>query len=167
MRGVRHAGAALALAVALASCATSYQSSAFTGGFEETPLSPNVFQVRFRGNGYTRPERAADFALLRSAEVALEHGFTHFVIVDSRDATTLNTWTSPSTSRTTIDLSTYGNMTHGTATTTHAGGEAVVWQKPSTSNTIVCFTERPPRVPLVYDAMFLRASLRKKYGLDD
>jgi hypothetical protein len=57
MRSLKHGVAVFALMAALASYVTKYQSSAYTGGFEETPLSPNVFQVRFRGNGYTPPRR--------------------------------------------------------------------------------------------------------------
>ena len=34
-------------------CATSYQSKGFTGGFSETQVSANSFQVYFQGNGYT------------------------------------------------------------------------------------------------------------------
>jgi hypothetical protein len=167
MRYVRNGGAALALAAALAACATGYQSSGLTGGFEETQLAPNVFQVRFQGNAYTKPERAADYALLRSAEVVLENGFTHFAIVDSKDAAKLGTWTTPGRSTTTIDARTRSGRTTGTATTTQTGGQTVVYQKPSTSNTIVCFKGQPELDAIVYDAAFLRASLRKKYGMKD
>lgn len=167
MRGIWSVGAALALTVMLAACATSYQASGFTGGFEETQFSPNVFQVRFQGNGYTQPERAADFALLRSAEVALEYGFTHFAIVDSKDAAKLGSYTTPRTAYTTGSANTYGNTTYGSATTTYQGGQTFIYQKPSTSNTIVCFKEQPQIDGLVYDAAFLRASLRKKYRMKD
>lgn len=151
----------------LAACATSYQASGLTGGFEEIQLSPNVFQVRFQGNGYTQPERAADFALLRSAEVALENGFTHFAIVDSKDATKLSSYTTPHSSYTTGSANTYGNTTYGSATTTYQGGQTFIYQKPSTSNTIVCFKEQPAHVPMAYDAAFLRNSLRKKYEMKE
>jgi hypothetical protein len=60
----------------VAACATPYQSRGLAGGFSETQLSENMFQVYFRGNGYTREERVDDFALLRSAELAEEHGFS-------------------------------------------------------------------------------------------
>ena len=47
-----------------------------SGGFTESQLDTNVFRVTFKGNGYTSPDRAEDMALLRSAELALQHGFT-------------------------------------------------------------------------------------------
>src|SRR5262245_65287639 len=61
----------------LSGCATSYQSNGFTGGYSETQLAPDVFRVAFRGNRYTSPEQARDFCMLRAAELALQHGFTH------------------------------------------------------------------------------------------
>jgi len=57
------------LAFILQGCATSYQKTSFTGGYSETQLDENVFNVSFKGNGYTSRERVADFTLLRSAEL--------------------------------------------------------------------------------------------------
>jgi hypothetical protein len=64
------------------SFATPYQASGLFGGYEERRLSENSFKVFFHGNRYTRGERAADFALLRSAEVADQHGFPYFVVAE-------------------------------------------------------------------------------------
>ena len=47
----------------VAACATTYQPSGLTGGFDEVQLDTNVYQVSFRGNGYTSAERAADLCL--------------------------------------------------------------------------------------------------------
>lgn len=77
----------LILSILLAGCATTYQRSSFSGGYSETRLGDNIFQVFFKGNGYTGRERAVDFCLLRSAEVAIENGFRYFVIVDSEKHT--------------------------------------------------------------------------------
>jgi hypothetical protein len=59
---------------------TPYQPSGLIGGYEERQLSANSFKVFFHGNGYTRGDRASDFTLLRSAEVAEQNGFPYFVI---------------------------------------------------------------------------------------
>jgi len=48
-------------------------------------LDNNIFQVSFLSNGATTRERTSDLALLRSAEVALEHGFRYFIIVKSHN----------------------------------------------------------------------------------
>ena len=73
---------AASLMAIVCACATSYQSKRMSGGFSETRLGENVFQVSFRGNAYTHEERVADFTLLRSADLTLENSFRYFVIVD-------------------------------------------------------------------------------------
>ena len=55
------------------------------GGYEELQLSENMFTVSFRGNGYTRKQRAIDFCLLRCAEITENHGYKYFTIVDQRN----------------------------------------------------------------------------------
>ena len=37
------------------------------------------------GNGFTPPRQAADFAMLRAAEIALEHKFRYFTILGEFD----------------------------------------------------------------------------------
>lgn len=66
--------------LALSGCATAYQSKGMTGGFSETHLSERVYQVRFRGNGYTSQDRVSEFILRRCAELTLEHGFRWFTL---------------------------------------------------------------------------------------
>ena len=160
----------------LAACATRYQPQGMTGGFSSTQLDANVFQVTFKGNGNTSPERANDFTLLRSAELALANGFQYFTIIDSQRYSKDSTYTTPSTATTNINANTngiansYGNNTNysshtqGTATTTVSGGQTYTISKPRTSNTIVCFKEKPDGFS--YNAQFIANSLREKYGLD-
>ena len=160
------------VAVFLVSCSTAYQSVGFTGGYSGTQLDENVFQVSFRGNGYTRQERANDLALLRSAEVALENGFPFFAIIDGQRYAEHATWTAPSSSTTNFNATTYGNLssgmytgnTYGTATTTNYGGQTFVVRRPTASNTILCFKERPEG--FVYNAASIVKSMKEKYGLE-
>ncbi|MEM0961030.1 MAG: hypothetical protein AAGK21_00655 [Bacteroidota bacterium] len=89
---------ALALALLLAGCATGYHGQRYTGGFEESWQSERTVTVRFEGNAYTAPERAAKFALFRACELTLDRGFSHFRIaadqerVDEQRTTTVETW---------------------------------------------------------------------------
>ncbi len=77
-------GSILILTMALLSgCATAYQRESFTGGYSQTQLGDNIFQVSFKGNGCTSEDRASDYTLLRSAEITLENGFKYFTIVES------------------------------------------------------------------------------------
>jgi hypothetical protein len=151
-------------AIVLSACATSYQPQSFSGGFTETQLDKNVFRVSFKGNGYTSRERAEDFALLRSAELALRNGFTHFVIVDGRAGTDFSTITTPTQSTTVGSANVYGNTVYGRATTTTTGGQTFVVQKPSSTNTIYCTNGKPDGV-FAYDAAFVTRSIGEKYGL--
>jgi len=85
----------------LAACATPYQSKGYTGGFSETQLDVNVFRVNFNGNAYTSGERAVDFTLLRSAELAREHGYHYFIVVQHSAGYSYSTRTTPTQSHTT------------------------------------------------------------------
>jgi len=153
------------LAVALAGCATAYQRQGFTGGFSETQLGENIFQVSFKGNGHTSRERASDFALLRSAELALENGFKYFIIVDSEKYTKTGTYTTPTNSYTTGSAYGTGNYAYGSATTTTTGGQTYFISKPRSINTIVGFKEKPETNGLVYDAVFVVKSIKGKYDI--
>lgn len=156
---------ALAILVLLAGCATNYQAQSFSGGFSETQLDKNVFRVTFKGNGYTQSERAEDFALLRSAELALKHGFSHFAIVDGRQSNDYGVMTTPTQSYTTGSVTAYGNTAYGSAHTTTTGGQSFLIKKPSSTNTIVCFNGKPENGMFVYDAQFVYDSLSNKYGI--
>lgn len=158
--------ALVAIAVMLAACATDYQASGLTGGFSETQLDRNVFRVTFEGNGYTRADRASDFALLRSAELTLKSGFKYFVVVDGSDRSNYSTITTPMHANTTSSASVYGNTAYGSSRTTFTGGQNILITAPSSSNTIVCFLERPQVNGMVYDAQFVFDSLSKKYKVN-
>ena len=132
-----------ALLLALQGCATAYQSQGFSGGYSETQLDENVFTVTFNGNGYTRGERATDFTLLRSAELTLERGYKYFVIVNSYGDTQQSTFQTPTNSYTTGTINSYGNTSTLNATTNTYGGQTFLISKPSRSNTIVCYEDKP------------------------
>ncbi len=73
----------------ISSCAlsksTSYQSRALTGGYTETRLGEDMFDVRFAGNGWTAAEKTTDFCLLRCAELAEENSYPYFVIIQNKE----------------------------------------------------------------------------------
>jgi hypothetical protein len=164
---VRKLSISISVAILLASCATAYQHQGFSGGFSETQLGENVFQVSFKGNAYTSRERVADFNLLRSAEVALENGFSYFLIVDSERYSTTGAYTTPTTSHTTGSAHVYGNYAYGSATTRTTGGQTYCYSKPTSVNTIFCFRNKPEIDGLVYDAAFIVRSIKSKYQIKD
>jgi hypothetical protein len=141
----------------MSGCATKYQSTGFSGGYSETQLGNNIFNVSFRGNGYTSRERASDFTLLRSAELSLQNGFKYFIITNSEKYT--NLYTTPKSYNTSGNI----NGSSFNATTTQSGG--ITFRKPSTNNTIVCFKEKPKINGIIYKANFIVKSIKTKYEI--
>jgi len=129
----------------LISCATPYQSKGLRGGLTDIQLDVNVFQVHFIGNGYTDRSRAIDFVLLRSAELTLEHGYNYFAIIKegdlSKHVATITPELPNSTTSFTFSIS-----------------------RPSASNTIVCFYDRPENT-FVYNADMVYTNIRETYGI--
>lgn len=157
----RETAAVLLLAAIMAGCsATKYQPEGTRGGFSEVQLDRNVFRITFSGNTYTKDQLAEDYALLRSAEVTLAHGFTHFVIVDGKLKENTFTYTSPVTTYSTSKVK--GNNKVETYSST-SGGDTSVTRMPTVVNTIQCFTKRPDGPGMVYDARFLCTSLGGRY----
>jgi hypothetical protein len=146
-------------------CATGYQAQGFTGGFAETQLRQDIFRVAFEGNAYTSAERAADFTLLRSAELVQENGYKYFVIIDEAQSIETSTYTSPTTTNTTANVYGSGNYATGTATSTTYGGQTYHYQKPRSSNTILMLHDQDAVSGIAYEASFIIQSLREKYNL--
>ena len=145
----------------LSSCSTRYKADGFTGGYEELQLSENMFTVSFRGNGYTRKQRAIDFCLLRCAEITENHGYKYFTIVDQRNDIENSSYTTPSSSVTTGTVNSYGGIN---AYTTNYGGQTYNISRPSASNTILCYKEKP-RQGIAYNTDFLIKSISEKYQI--
>lgn len=154
----------VAAALFMTGCATGYQRDGLTGGFTESQLSENVWRVTFNGNGYTSEDRAQDMALLRSAELTLANGYSHFILADERSTTEVDVGTTPVTSTTTGSAYVYGNSIQGRATTQTFGGQSYTIRRPSTRNSVVMLKEKPVDGRYVaYDARFICTSLGAKY----
>lgn len=147
----------LVVAASLASCATPYQQVGFSGGYTERGLGNGLYRVDFQGNGYTSGQRAADLALLRTAEFSLEEGCAYFLLVDERNFVDTSTKiTTPTTT-----TMTYGG---GYASATTFGGVSVPVVKPSTSNVFRCFKEKPEGVE-AYSSQTVLTNLSARYGI--
>lgn len=160
-----------AIALGLNGCATPYGSSAGNalGGFSEAQLGENMFQVSFKGNAYSKPDTVANYTLLRSAELTLQNGFSHFIVVDKADLSTSGSYTTPVSSSTTSTATARisGNNISGigSSSTQYYGGQTFSYRKPGASNTIVCFKGEPQVNGVVYDAAFLVKSLKSRYQI--
>ncbi len=151
------------LTALLFGCATAYQTQSFSGGFTETQLAPDVWRVSFSGNGFTKGERAEELAMLRSAELALANGFTHFAFLSSKTQTEVSSYTAPVTATTSGSASTYGTTISGSSTTRFSGGNTTHITKPTANNVVAMFKGNPKINSMVYDANFICNSLGKKY----
>lgn len=87
----------VALAAMLSACvtATPYQPAQPRGfGYTEERLDQNRFRVTFRGNSLTTRETVEDYLLYRAAELTLQNGFSHFILVgrDTEAKTSYRYW---------------------------------------------------------------------------
>lgn len=138
------------------------QREAMTG-YSSFQLDSNIFKITYKGNHRTKKERINNFALLRSAEITIENGFKYFIIINSDQYSTLKSYTSPVTAETEINPDLSGGLFGPTATTTISGGETTYSESPTSSNTIICFKEKPEGFS--YNARFLEKSLKQKYNI--
>lgn len=83
------------LAVAgLAACATPtpFQPADSSGyGFADQRIESDRYRISFRGNSLTKREQVETALLLRAAEVTLENGYDHFIIVSDETEKTTET----------------------------------------------------------------------------
>ncbi|MFA6217510.1 MAG: hypothetical protein WDL87_07685 [Candidatus Omnitrophota bacterium] len=152
--------------VLISGCATGYHQQGFTGGYTDMKLQDDIYKVGFRGNGYCRRERADNLALLRCAEVTLNNGYQYFIIIDEKSLTQASAYTAPVTANTHGTVNTYGNQAIYSGTTLYSGGQTYIYHKPSTTNTIKCFKDKPENIPvIVYDADQIRNNIKAQYHI--
>ncbi len=87
----------VAFAAVLSACVTPtpYQPAQPQGfGYTEERLDQNKYRVMFRGNSLTPRETVEDYLLYRAAELTLQNGFDHFIMVgrDTEAKTSYRYW---------------------------------------------------------------------------
>jgi hypothetical protein len=55
------------------------------GGYKETQISTDVYQITFEGNWFTTKKKAIRYALIRAAEVAQMNQNEYFIVLDKID----------------------------------------------------------------------------------
>lgn len=143
----------------LMACATTYQPSAFTGGYEDYQVNDQAFMVSFSANGYTSSQTAYRFFLTRAAELTLNNGYKCFYIVSSQDTS-----------------SSFVTTTNGSATTTFIGNNAYmtytpprvsVHNKPGFQGQIYCVNQPLDNQPVPFDArMVFEHGMALKQSVD-
>jgi len=139
----------LIFSLLLISCATPYQKDGFRGGYVESQLSENIYRVYFGGNGYTSTQRAADFALIRAAELTIDKGYKFFVIISNDESLK-------------HDAQLYNRYDPNTGGYTAAN--IVVTQKPKSTIVFAMFNEKNPE-SIMFEARYICNDLAKKYEI--
>jgi hypothetical protein len=151
----------LAITLGLSGCATGYGPSGFSGGYEDMKIQDNIYRVSFTGNAYTNKREAADFAMLRCAELTLENGAKYFAVVTESDDSQTFVDTTPRSSSTTYNA--YSNSLN----TQYYGGETIFYSKPSSSYTIQIFSKKPSGFKgFLFDAKQISSNLKKQYNIN-
>ena len=133
------------LVCALSACATPPQPGNYHERISSTRLGTDSFIVSY--SRASTDEQIIDLALLRSAEITLQNGFNYFIVIKTDASSAIDTDT--------------GSVETGF--TSH-NGLRLQHANPGATNTIVCFQDKP--AGSAYVALFVKASLRAKYGLD-
>jgi hypothetical protein len=138
----------LAPVLLLNACAKSLQPGNYADHISTRWLAADRFVVDYRGYPASAEERVIDLVLLRSAEIALQNGFNYFIVVDDSESAS----------------ATNGALQTIATELTISNGRRYRPATPGTTNTIVGFARKPKGFAFV--ALFVKASLRAKYGLD-
>ncbi|HZR19476.1 MAG TPA: hypothetical protein VFE51_19470 [Verrucomicrobiae bacterium] len=153
-----------------AGCATPYRPMRSGAGFADEQTAPDQFWVSFQGNGHNTSEQVNDFALLRSAQVTLEHGFRYFAVL----AVTNTSSARPYVARQQFYSDYPPNL--GLPPPTPGGidpyrfgyiveyDQPEIYFRPGTRFVIQCFKTEPDH-PFTYAAAALEQSLKRKYKL--
>lgn len=72
------------LTLIVTGCATGYGPKGLLGGYENKQIGDHLYEVKFHGNQHTPKEKTLNFLLYRCAELTLEEGFTHFIILENQ-----------------------------------------------------------------------------------
>ncbi len=101
----------------LSGCATPYQKMGLAGGYDEMKLGQDLYQVTFKGNGFTGSEAVQKHFLRRCAEIAIEKGFEYFALINQEAEASRSSL--GSTYNGTVTQNYYGGYNYsGTANTT-------------------------------------------------
>jgi hypothetical protein len=132
------------------------------GGVDELQLNDTTYQITVRGNAYTSEERVRDFVMLRSSELALQHGFKYFTFAGAADVSRSTSITTPGTATTTTNAYVGGTpyAASGTATSTTVVMPPVTqtFFRPGVAVTVVMNNSGG------MDAQTINAQLAPKYG---
>jgi hypothetical protein len=89
-------GSCLVASLLVSSCATPYQPLDHRYGYSEQQVGKDVYEVSFLGNGNSSYERVSDYAMLRTAEIALSRQAKSFTLLDVVNLSSVRRYQTPS-----------------------------------------------------------------------
>lgn len=158
-------GLPIVLALLVSGCATSYQKAGLTGGFNDYQISKDSFMIKFKGNGFTKKDRVADFTLLRAAEVTLNNGYSYFTVMGGNVDTSHSTYTTPVHYNTYGSVNTYGNTSYLNARTYQTGGQTFNSNRHTSTLLIKCYKKDQRLHTTLYNAKMVQSSLKAQYDI--
>jgi hypothetical protein len=168
-------GACLAASLLLSSCATPYRPLKHQYGYSDQQLGKDEYEVSFLGNGSSSYDRVLDLALLRAAEIALEHQAKHFTVVDVVHLSSARKYQSASQYFRTASpyLSTGGAVVPSAPEFTGGMAESYLMVTPPEERVFyrpgvrlrINLSGDATEVGYAYAPDSLRAELKRKYGL--
>lgn len=99
----------LLIIILLSSCATTYNTTKLSEGYQDQQISTDTYLIRFLGNSHTSNYTAYIFFLTRAAEIAIQHGYSGFYLLETKDITSYSQFISPGYSTSTSSGSIHGN----------------------------------------------------------
>lgn len=150
----------------LSACSTKYQTSGFTGGFNETELAPGYYRITFRGNGVTSRERVSDFALLRASELMIQAQCNNFQVLNPKDTVSTSYYSTPQTTTTNVSAYQYGNYINGNATSVSSGGGFEAVNRARSTIEVRCVNQEADPSINIFDSNFINQKLKQKYKMD-
>jgi len=185
VRSILLSVSALGISWAFLGCEVPYQEIGEGGGHSTSPLGNDQFEVTYRSNTSGEPSvRMQELVLLRAAEVALEYGYTHFVVEQEMQDVHTKWKTTPTMSRITGPTTTGPGISIGGSAAGIGGGSRGVGiggssgaaapatpvpvAIPELTLKIRCYRGVPTTTTNgdLYDAARLRDILGIKYGID-
>jgi hypothetical protein len=78
----------LIMVFCLVSCTTPYQKLGKRGGYSDEKINDHIYRVTFQGNSRTADDVVYKYFIRRCAELALEHHFNYFIVIETDDKIT-------------------------------------------------------------------------------
>ena len=158
-------GLFISISFLLISCATPYQPKGSMGGFYETRINENVYRVSFKGNAYTSLEKATYFTMLRSAELTLEKGYYHFLVIDEEQYFKEVTSKTPDRTSYSTRVRKSADRIRLKVTVKNYPGQEITTYKPRSSNTIMMF--KYPPTDEYFDARYVIRTIKNEFNLQN